>query len=73
MTEFPAGVHALASSSAEESAAALITVDLLIVTRRQHETYDYVVQDIIRNRCGSSVPVSVLVHDIDYMNGQLRI
>jgi len=49
----------------------LLNYDLLVITRRGDRRYDYEVQDIVENRCHCSIPVNVLVHDIDYVNGQL--
>src|SRR3984885_6455763 len=45
--------------------------ELLVVTRKGDRRYDYEVQDMIENRCRVRTPVTVLVHDIDYVNGQL--
>jgi uncharacterized protein len=45
--------------------------DLLIVTRRGDRRYDHEVQDIIENRCRMHTPVTVLIHDIDYVNSRL--
>lgn len=45
--------------------------DLLVVTRRGDHRYDYELQDILENRCRSHTPVTVLVHDIDYVNNQV--
>lgn len=51
--------------------AFLGSYDILIVTRRGDRRYDFEVQDIIENRCRFQTPVTVLVHDIDYVNSQL--
>lgn len=45
--------------------------ELLVVTRRGDRRYDYEIQDIVTNRCQYRSPVTVLVHDIDYVNAQL--
>ncbi len=45
--------------------------ELLVVTRRGDRRYDYEIQDIVSNRCISIAPVTVLVHDIDYVNARL--
>jgi uncharacterized protein len=50
---------------------ALITYDLLVVTRKGDHRSDYEWQDIIENRCRGCAPVTVLVHDIDYVNCRL--
>jgi len=42
--------------------------ELLIVTRRGDRRFDYELQDIIENRCKCHTSVTVLVHDIDYVN-----
>jgi HEPN domain-containing protein len=51
--------------------AALVTYDLLVVTRKGDHRSDYEWQDIIENRCRGCAPVTVLVHDIDYVNSRL--
>jgi uncharacterized protein len=45
--------------------------ELLVVTRRGDRHYDYEVQDMIGNRCRFHTPVTVFVHDIDYVNDRL--
>jgi len=45
--------------------------DLLVITRRGDRRYDHEIQDIIENRCRIHATVTVLVHDIDYMNQRL--
>jgi HEPN domain-containing protein len=52
-------------------AAILGSFDLLIVTRRGDRRHDHEVQDIIENRCRLNTAVTVLVHDIDYVNTRL--
>jgi HEPN domain-containing protein len=51
--------------------AALVTYDLLVVTRRGDRRSDYELHDIIENRCRACAPVTVLVHDIDFVNNRL--
>lgn len=51
--------------------AAWVTVDLLVVTRRDEGRSGYELQDILENRCRSCAPVTVLVHDIGYVNDRL--
>ena len=45
--------------------------ELLVVTRKGDRRYDYEIQDMIENRCRVHAPVTVLVHDIVYVNDQL--
>jgi HEPN domain-containing protein len=45
--------------------------DLLVITRRGDRRYDHEIQDIIENRCRIHATVTVLVHDIDYVNQRL--
>jgi HEPN domain-containing protein len=45
--------------------------DLLVVTREGDRRSDYELQDIIENRCRDEVPVTVLVHDIGYVNRRI--
>jgi uncharacterized protein len=45
--------------------------DLLVITRVGDRRSDYELQDVIENRCRSEVPVTVLVHDIDYINQRI--
>ncbi len=42
--------------------------NLLVVTRQGDRRSDYELQDIIENRCREEAPVTVLVHDIGYVN-----
>lgn len=51
--------------------AGVATYDLLVVTRQGDRRSDYELQDIIENRCRGRVPVTVLVHDIGYVNSRL--
>src|ERR1700753_3007702 len=45
--------------------------DLLIVSRQGDRRSDYELQDLIENRCREVAPVTVLVHDISYVNRRL--
>jgi HEPN domain-containing protein len=45
--------------------------ELLVITRRGDRRYDYEIQDRVGNRCHFRNPLTVWVHDIDYVNGQL--
>ena len=42
--------------------------NLLVITRQGDRRSDYELQDIIENRCREEAPVTVLVHDISYVN-----
>ncbi|MHA4807740.1 HEPN domain-containing protein [Flavitalea flava] len=45
--------------------------DLLVIMRRGDRRPDQELQELITNRCRSVTPVTVLVHDIEYINDQL--
>jgi len=45
--------------------------DLLVVTRHGDRHSDYELQDIIENSCRDQVAVTVLVHDIGYVNRRI--
>ena len=45
--------------------------DLLVVTSQGDWRSDYELQDIIENRCRDVVPVTVVVHDIGYVNRRI--
>lgn len=45
--------------------------DLLIVSRQGDRRSDYELQDLIENRCREEAPVTVLVHDISYVNRRI--
>jgi HEPN domain-containing protein len=45
--------------------------DLLVVTSLGDRRSDYELQDIIENRCRDVVPVTVVVHDIGYVNRRI--
>jgi HEPN domain-containing protein len=49
----------------------LCSYDILVVTRKNDFRCDHSLQDIVENRCRLLTPVTVLVHDIDYVNEQL--
>lgn len=57
---------------AEGLPPALGAYDLLVVTREGDRRSDYELQDIIENRCRGQVPVTVLVHDIGYINRRIE-
>src|SRR6266849_6721047 len=70
------GIHAAGSGipdwQADDSLPPFIfSYDILVVTRRGDRRYDHEVQDIVENRCRFQTPVTVLVHDIDYVNQRL--
>jgi HEPN domain-containing protein len=50
---------------------AIAAYDLLVVTTQGDRRSDYELQDIIENRCRDLVPVTVLVHDIGYVNRRI--
>src|SRR5260221_6765455 len=45
--------------------------DVLVITKQGEQRKDYEVQDIIENRCHYETPVTVIVHDIDFVNKML--
>ena len=45
--------------------------DILVITKTGESRKDYEVQDIIENRCIYKTPVTVIVHDIDFINKML--
>ena len=45
--------------------------DLLVITSREESRSDYEIQDIIENRCRGHAAVTILVHDIDYVNRRM--
>src|SRR5450432_3996356 len=53
------------------SPAFLAGYELLVVTRKGDKRYDFEIQDMIENRCRVRTPVTVWVHDINYVNDQL--
>lgn len=46
--------------------------DILVITKSGDDRKDYEVQDIIENRCIYKTPVTVIAHDIDFVNKMLR-
>ncbi len=68
------GVFSAAAEAAffaERLPAGMRAYDLLVITREGDRRSDYELQDIIENRCRSEVPVTVLVHDIGYINQRI--
>lgn len=49
-----------------------VNYDILIITRPNTRRVDYEIQDMIENRCRSYAPVTILVHDISYVNTQIE-
>jgi uncharacterized protein len=45
--------------------------DLLVVSRQGDRRSDYELQDLLENRCREAAPVTVLVHDIAYVNRRI--
>jgi HEPN domain-containing protein len=45
--------------------------ELLVVTRSLDFRSDHHIQDIVENTCRNKTPLTILVHDIDYVNKQL--
>lgn len=45
--------------------------DILVITKSGDDRKDYEVQDIIENRCIYKTPVTVIAHDIDFINKML--
>jgi HEPN domain-containing protein len=64
-------VGAEAALFTERLPAGMRAYDLLVITREGDRRSDYELQDIIENRCRSEVPVTVLVHDIGYINQRI--
>ena len=50
----------------------LVPFDLLIITGMQERRSDYELQDILENRCRDITPVTAVIHDITYVNRQIR-
>ncbi|MBN9383838.1 MAG: HEPN domain-containing protein [Chitinophagaceae bacterium] len=46
--------------------------DILVITKSGESRKDYEVQDLIENRCVYKTPVTVITHDIDFVNKMLR-
>jgi uncharacterized protein len=64
-------VEAEAALFSERLPAGIGAYDLLVVTGAGDCRSDYELQDIIENRCREEVPVTVLVHDIGYVNRRI--
>lgn len=64
------GVHG--SAAAGMTLPVLGAYDLLVVGREGDRRSDYELQDLIENRCREAAPVTVLVHDISYVNRRLE-
>jgi len=45
--------------------------DILVITKAGETRKDYEVQDLIENRCVYKTPVTVITHDIDFINKML--
>ena len=45
--------------------------DILVITKSGESRKDYEVQDLIENRCFYRTPVTVITHDIDFVNKML--
>ena len=70
------GMHASAGAgpdpfSDRQLAYFLGGYDLLVVTSRGERRSDHELQDLLENRCRMYSPVTVLIHDIDYVNNRL--
>jgi len=46
--------------------------DILVITKSGKSRKDYEVQGLIENRCVYKTPVTVITHDIDFVNKMLR-
>src|ERR1700743_1134269 len=57
--------------TSRQVSAAFNTCELLVVIRREDRRPAHELQDAIENRCRRFLSVTVLVHDIDYVNGRL--
>lgn len=49
----------------------LSSYEILVVTKRGSTKFDYEVHDILQGPCRFETPTTIIVHDIDYVNGQL--
>ncbi len=45
--------------------------DILVITKSGETRKDYEIQDLIENRCVYKTPVTVITHDIDFINRML--
>jgi HEPN domain-containing protein len=55
----------------EQLPAGIGAYDLLVVTSQGDRRSDYELQDFIENRCKGAIPVTVLVHDVGYVNRRI--
>lgn len=65
------GLAAAAGPAAESLPPVPGAYDLLVVSKEGDRRTDYELQDLIENRCREAAPVTVLVHDISYVNRRL--
>ena len=65
------GTYSDPGAGGRQFPAEWVTYDLLVLTRQGDHRSDYELQDIIENRCRVCAAVTVLVHDIQYMNRRL--
>ncbi len=70
------GLYGMSEEEAGDTAqprlsAAFNSCELLVVVRRGDRRAAHDLQDTIENRCRRHLPVTVLVHDIDYVNSRL--
>lgn len=71
------GVYASPTGSLDQDtgetfSACSFSFDLLVVTRSNERRYDYEMLDILENTCRIHTPVTIIVHDIAYVNKQLE-
>ncbi|MDR3716669.1 MAG: HEPN domain-containing protein [Puia sp.] len=48
-----------------------VTYDILVITRPDTRRAEYEIQDMIENRCRFYAPVTIIVHDIVFVNKQI--
>ncbi len=48
-----------------------LNYDILVITKAGEHRQEHELQDLIENRCRFQTPVTVVVHDIEYVNRQL--
>jgi HEPN domain-containing protein len=66
------GMYGRSGEPVPELPSAFAAFDLLIITREGERRSDYELQDIIESRCREVAAVTVLVHDIAYVNKRLQ-